>query len=268
MNDKQTLSKFEQVNTFMGLKYSSIDDLTEILTKFIKSKKIGVDSTEDAIAIFMMSKELDLPFNMMASHSHLINGKPGVDIHIIKALLLRAGSIWWTLDKDYTPIHEYVSADGVKFTSINLPDNVRVVYSKEAKDRADAEGLTPVFPSMNNGKPIVVDYITQYTFHRLIKLPNGEFKEITTIGKFTNSEAIAAGLGIKANGEPDLFSPWIKYRRVMMQTRAFTYGARDIGSDLLFGYREISEVLDVAGENYEVLPEGEVVITNTATDSH
>jgi len=59
-------------------------------------------------------------------------------------------------------------------------------------------------------------------------------KEITAYGKFTYSEALAA----------DLFSKdtYKKYARVLIGHRAFTYGARDIASDTIFGVMETTEL--------------------------
>ena len=62
---------------------------------------------------------------------------------------------------------------------------------------------------------------------------------MSSIGSFTYSEAVAAGLL-----EKDTYK---KYARILIQHRAFTYAARDIASDILFGVMETTELKVVAG---------------------
>ena len=75
-----------------------------------------------------------------------------------------------------------------------------------------------------------MDYITEYKFTR--HFPNGEI--VTAFGRFTRSEALTAGLF-----EKDTYA---KYARILIGHRAFTYGAREIGSDVLFGVMETTEL--------------------------
>jgi hypothetical protein len=57
---------------------------------------------------------------------------------------------------------------------------------------------------------------------------------MSSIGSFTYSEAVAAGLF-----EKDTYK---KYARILIEHRAFTYAARDIASDILFGVMETTEL--------------------------
>jgi hypothetical protein len=71
---------------------------------------------------------------------------------------------------------------------------------------------------------------------------------MTANGRFTLSEARAA----------DLFSKdtYVKYARILIGHRAFTYGAREIGSDVLFGVMETTELKIT---NNITLSDGDVV---------
>lgn len=250
------------------------------LTKVIKSEKGGIKSINDGLAILMRAQDLKLPFSSCIEHIHVINGKTGVDIHIIKALLLRAGCTW-RLIKDYQPLYEYTDSINV-YIDGSLPDyTIRCKSQKEAEDRANEDkvkgiedkvyvypvkfysdfngniykdyqlntkqfgiatnrqqvqeiaksGKTPVYRVPN--KP--VDYITEYELNRII---NG--KLLTAIGHFSYSEAIAADMFTK--------DTYKKYPRILIGHRAFTYAAREIASDLLFGVMESSELKIVAGQ--------------------
>jgi len=66
---------------------------------------------------------------------------------------------------------------------------------------------------------------------------------MSSIGKFSYSDAVAA----------DMFSKdtYKKYPRILIGHRAFTYGARDIASDVLFGVMETTELKVVANVDIE-----------------
>ena len=66
------------------------------------SEKSGIKSVADGLAVLMRTQDLNLPFSTCLEHIHVINGKTGIDIHIAKSLLLRAGVVW-ECTKDYTP---------------------------------------------------------------------------------------------------------------------------------------------------------------------
>lgn len=247
------------------------------LKRIMRSDKGGIKSVEDGLAIMMRAKDYNLPFSACLEHVHVINGKTGTDIHVIKALLLRAG-VTWDLVKDYTPLYEYT--DGINvYVDGKFPDYLRRCRdAKEANEKnnnasddliyvypvkwykdlkgnlykeyqlnsskfgvavtrqqiaeVSKEGKIPVYRIPNNP----VDYVTEYKLCRTI---NG--KEKTAIGHFSYSEAQDAGLFEK--------DTYIKYARILIGHRAFTYAARDIASDVLFGVMETTELKIVAGKD-------------------
>ena len=56
------------------------------LKKIIASDKGGVKSVNEGLAVLMRANDLNLPFSTCIEHIHVINGKTGVDVHIIKSL--------------------------------------------------------------------------------------------------------------------------------------------------------------------------------------
>lgn len=238
------------------------------MNRIMRSEKGGIKSASEGLAVLMRAQDLNLPFSTCLEHIHVINGKTGVDVHIIKALLLRAGCTW-ECTKDYQPLYEYT--DGINVFNDNaFPD-----YAIRCKSKADADSkangddehiyLYPVkFYKDFNGNiykeyqlnskfaivrntaqakdaqskqmipiyripAVPVDFITEYKFSRTI---NG--KEVIAYGKFTYSEALAAGLFDK--------DTYKKFARILIGHRAFTYGARDIASDTIFGVMETTEL--------------------------
>ena len=82
------------------------------LKKILTSDKSGLKSVQDGLAIMMRAKDLNLPFSTCIEHVHVINGKTGVDVHIVKALLLRAGIVW-NCTKDYVPQYQYTDGNKI-----------------------------------------------------------------------------------------------------------------------------------------------------------
>lgn len=265
-NDKGLAS----VNLFNPTELAAAETLME---KLMRSEKGGIKSVNEGISILLRAKDLNLPFSTCIEHIHVINGKTGVDIHVIKALLLRAACHWECLC-DYQALYEYTDGFNV-YNENNLPDYcIRCNTAKEALDKASnddsgehmyvypvrfykdingniyrdyqlnanrsafkiishisqaqaviAEKKMPVFliPA------VPIDYITKYKIYRKV---GGEW--MTSIGSFTYSEAVNAKLLEK--------DTYVKYARILIQHRAFTYAARDIASDILFGVLETTEL--------------------------
>ena len=111
---------------------------TTFLDKIMRSDKGGIKSVNDGLAILMRAKDLNMPFSTAIEHIHVINGKTGVDIHVIKALLSRAGVTWRCIN-NYSPLYEYT--DGINvYIDGKLPDFVERCKSvKEANEKRIAD---------------------------------------------------------------------------------------------------------------------------------
>jgi len=275
-NPAPAIVKHESQLTESSINYVNLLDPDQyaaaevFLTKVMRSKKGGIESVADGMAVLMRAQDLKLPFSSSLEHIHVINGKTGVDIHIIKALLLKAGVTWDCL-KDYTPLYEYT--DGINvYNESQLPTYAkkcisRKVAEEKIKEEPDSECIYvyPVkfykdftgnlyreyqlngrFQQVTNkvqadevakaGKiPVFrvaappIDYVCEYKFYRKV---GG--RDMTVISKFSYNDAVAAGFF-----EKDTYA---KYARIMIGHRAFTYGARDIASDVIMGCYETTEL--------------------------
>lgn len=242
--------------------------------QYIRSDKSGLKTKADVLSIFCRAQDLGLPFTGCAEHIHVINGKTGIDIHIIKALLSRAACYWECL-RDYQALYEYTDGFNV-FNENNLPE-----YAVRCSNSNDAEQLTKdnlgdgklyVYPVkfykdlngniyrdyqlnskqfqiiihksqaaevVKNGKVPVYRIANQpidyITEYKIHRNVNGN--DVTSIGSFTYNEAVAAGFF-----EKDTYK---KYSKIMIGHRAFTLAARDIASDLLLGCMETTELKQI-----------------------
>lgn len=290
---QELTTRNNEVNT--GLSAINLFDETQLvkaeafLKRIMASEKGGIKSLNDGFAILMRAQDLQLPFSTCIEHIHVINGKTGVDIHIVKSLLLRAG-VTWKCTKDYTPQYQYTDGNTI-YLETQLPNYcVKCKTAKEAEEKTNDEvvGVYPVkwftdlkgniyneFQVTNKceiainkqhaqsivakgGFPIIriaaqpIDYVTEYEFSRQITLSNGSIKEMTATSHFSYSEANAAELFTK--------DTYKKYARVLIGHRAFTLGARDIGADVLMGVMESGELkivenVDLSPNDFEIAEE-------------
>lgn len=256
------------------------------LKKYIQSDKSGIKSVQDGLAILARAQDLQLPFSSCAEHIHVINGKTGVDVHIVKSLLLRAG-VTWKCTKDYTPQYQYTDGNTI-YLETQLPQycvKCRTAKEAESKTTDDVVGVYPVKwyadlkgniynefqisakcvvainkqhaqKLVQEGKfPVIriaaqpVDFVTEYEFSRY-RIINGKERVMTCTSHFSFSEAKTADLFTK--------DTYIKYARILIGHRAFTLGARDIGGDLLMGVMETTELkivenVDLSPDDYEII---------------
>lgn len=240
------------------------------ISKVMRSNKSGITSKEEGLAVLMRAQDMQLPFSTCIEHIHVINGKTGVDIHIIKSLLLRAG-VTWECTKDYTPQYQYTDGNTI-YLETQLPQYcVKCRTAKEAEEITNDEivGIYPVkwyqdlkgniynefqisdkcvkcinkaqaLSVAKEGKfPVIriaaqpIDFVTEYQFTRY-KIINGHEHEVKATSHFSFTEAQAAGLF-----EKDTYK---KYARVLIGHRAFTLGARDIAPDAIMGCQETTEI--------------------------
>lgn len=243
------------------------------LTKITRSEKGGIKSINDGLAILMRAQDLNLPFSSCIEHIHVVSGKTVVDVHIIKAMLSKAGVVWEKIE-DYTPLYQYTDGN-IAYNEDSIPDYCQKCKTPSeankitSDSKGDVVGVYPVryYQDYNNNvynefqinqqqfelainkqhaaqiaqqrkipiyripnKP--VDFIVKYKFQRARMLGN-TIQVQTSISHFSYQEAIAAGFF-----EKDTYK---KYARVMIDHRAFTYGARDIASDVIMGCQETLE---------------------------
>lgn len=292
--DNQELAiRNSEVNA--GLSAINLFDETQLvkaeafLKRIMASDKGGIKSLNEGFAILMRAQDLQLPFSTCIEHIHVINGKTGVDIHIVKSLLLRAG-VTWECTKDYTPQYQYTDGNTI-YLETQLPQYcVKCATAKEASDKTtdDVVGVYPVkwytdlkgniynefqvtdkcVVAINKqhanklvaeGKfPIIriaaqpIDFVTEYKFSRRIKLVDGTIKEMTATSHFSYTEANTAELFVK--------DTYKKYARILIGHRAFTLGARDIGADVLMGVMESGELkivenVDLSPNDFELVEE-------------
>lgn len=247
------------------------------LTKVMRSDKGGIKSVNDGLAVLMRAQDLNLPFSTCIEHIHVINGKTGIDIHIVKALLSKAGCTWRCL-KDYQPLYEYT--DGINvYIDNNFPEYVIRCNSqkeaelkvKEAGDNTDNVYVYPVRWYQDLNGNVYKDYqlnnkqfgiainkqqiadiaktgripvyripnkpVDYVTEYEITRIVNN--KEVTAKGRFSYSDALQADMF-----EKDTYK---KYPRILISHRAFTLAARDIASDILMGVMETTELKIVNG---------------------
>lgn len=281
-SDKSVVTK-DDVNT--GLKVFNLFNETQLaqaevfLKRIMSTEKGGIKSVNEGLAVLMRANDLQLPFSSCLEHIHVISGKTGVDIHIIKALLSRAG-VTWDCIKDYAPQYQYTDGNNI-YNDSDLPDycvRCRSAEEAESKTTEDVIGVYPVrwYVDLKGNKynefqlsdkcvkainkahalklaqeskfPVIritaqpIDYVTEYKFTRY-RMINGKERITEATSHFSYTDAVKAGLIDKET--------YVKYTRTLVGHRAFTLGARDIADDVIMGVMETTELKIVTGTNIE-----------------
>lgn len=240
------------------------DQQKEFFLEITKAGDSGVKTLGDAILKYQKARELGIGWGNALPHIHTINSKAGIDTHIMKAILSNPNSgVTFKLIEDFVPIYNYT--DGVDvYTEDTLPSIAEIIKrgDKDAAAEVRKRGKIPVviMPTKEdyvetdaNGKKVKkvrhvvkpTDYRTTYLFTREKKsgisgkLVTEEFKS-----SFTWSEALKTGKPYDANGQLNPSSPWQAWRKVMMRTKPFAIGAREIANDLLMGVMETTELYE------------------------
>lgn len=262
--------------TESNIAVTTFDEQLKFFTEIAKDANTGVKSAGNAMMLYQKAKELGIGWGNAIPHMHIVNGKSGIDIHIIKAILSKPGTgIRWEHTENNVPIYRYMGEDKAIYEEYELPPNYILVNS--GNDTVP-EGrfkvlILPTNIETDPKKPpiykkIPVDYRSTYIFTRKKRDIDGEWMTVTEKGSFSWREAIAAKLPLNKNGEFSDDSAWQKYRNLMINTRAFTYGSRDIASDLLMGNYELTELLDINNVKYSVTEDkgdiGEVTILDAS----
>lgn len=247
----------------------TFDKQQEFFAQLIKGSVGGVKTVGDAMLVYQKAKELGIGWGNALPHMHIIDGKPGVDIHILKAILSKPGSgITWEHTEDNVPIYQYFGEDNVVYQEFELPPNYIVVNN--LKDEAPVGRFKIVILPSNIEtdpkkppvfKKLPVDYRSTYIFTRKKRDIDGTFITVTAKGSFSWREALNAGL-VKDSSK----AAWNAYRNLMINTRAFTFGAREIADDLLMGNYETTELLDFSRINYDITASGGEVGNITIID--
>lgn len=275
MENKKLMCSSTQSTTINLLDEKQLVAAETLIKRLMTSEKSGIKSVADGLAVLTRAQDLNLPFSTCIEHIHVINGKTGVDIHIIKSLLSRAGVVW-KCTKDYAPQYQYTDGNSI-FNETALPSYaVKCRSAKEAEEKTnddvvgvylvkyytDLSGnvfnefqinekcvialnkLQAVKLAKEGKYPILrinpqpVDYVCEYEFTRY-KMINGNERVTTCTSHFSFTEAQQAGFF-----EKDTYK---KYPRILISHRAFTLGARDIASDLIMGLMDSTEIKLVNG---------------------
>lgn len=255
------VSKKEDVKiSTQGLSLSKLDTLStseklEVFTQIASSKISGIESAADAMVVYYKCHDLGISWSMGLDHMFNIDGKTGVDIHIIYAMVLKDNDIKFRILKNADYVYQYVTKNGI-YTDEDKPDNLVVVSPNpteaETKPIKDAGNIPAI-----KQKEILFTYkignidVPFYNREAVIEFTRiRENDTLTSVGKFSNKDAYIAGLLTKDNGELKLKSAWFKYNENQLYVRAFTMGARRIASDKLLGVYEKTELYDVKDISY------------------
>lgn len=218
--------------------FKSMEDILAFASTIVKSKLSPLKTPEDVVAAVLTGKELGIPVMASISNIYPIEGKPSIGIHLISALLLKAGIVTEIL-RDYEPVF-----------------NLAITNEKDDKTIENILIGTcfidePLKEGTKRGKT-VIDYKTVVRLTRKVKQPDGTYSTMSVTQSFSYKDAEIAGLLGKAN--------WKNHPKTMVRTRALALGSRLIADDILMGIFETSELADNSNVNYNVTEDAKITI--------
>lgn len=253
-NDKLARSNTSLSTPSTGLAFK---DQVELFTAIAKANNSGINTPEEGILLYNKARALNIDWAIAMGNMTAINGKIGLNIHLIKGILsVPSNNVTWEFVSDYAPIYQYITSTNDRITDKDFDPMMHVLVPLVDVMKPRTDGLIAITYNISKSKKVIVDRVTRIKFTRT--MPNGTTK--TQYGEFSYSEAITAGLGVNKQGELDSYSPWTKYPKLMIEHRAFTFGARAIASDLLNGCQEITELYDINNIAYDASDEGTITV--------
>lgn len=224
-------------DVFLAVK--ALDSMNILANTLVKSGLCPFKKPEDVILAIITGKQFNLPYMASINNIYVVNGKPTLSAHLHRALLLREG-VHYEKVYDFEPMYQFFKTDkDGAFVKVPHPtdQNKTIAVPVAVGTRHDNIPNAAFFGNE-------VDRITKYKFTRKLKQKDGSYKELVIISEFKMSDAAKADLLKKDN--------WNNYPARMCDARAFTSGAREIGSDITLGILSLSEMADTTTINYTI----------------
>lgn len=232
--------------------FKSLEELEAWGDKIAKSGLTPLKEGIKVVAAVLMGKELGMSPMVSVNNIYPINGKGTLGVHLMTALLQKAGIVI-ELVRDYEPCI---------FFAKKGEDGKTVFYKGGVEVPRGTEGANPLITREGflNESPrdyevagnTIVNYKSMYKFTRKLKQADGEYFTQEHFSSYSINEAKIAGLLDKDN--------WKNYPKQMCGHRAFAFGARFIAGDILMGMYETSEMLDVTNTKYTIMDDKITII--------
>lgn len=227
-----------------GLEFKSFSEMKTWGEEIVKSGLTPLKTGVAVVAAVMMGKELGLEPMISVNNIIPINGKATLGIHLINALLLKAGIVTEII-RNYEPCVAFAmkgeNNEPYRGEKGDEPLTIlRIGFADEEAKDYEVKGKK------------IKDYRTVVKMTRNLKQEDGTFRLMSVTSSFSYQDAVQADLVTKDN--------WSKYIKQMCLHRATAFAGRMIAADITLGMYETSEMADVAGVPYIIDTEGKVTI--------
>lgn len=271
MNQEQNQEKGAATNQGTSLEkvtnFANLADLEAFGNKIAESGLTPLKKGKEVVAAILYGKELGMEPMISVNNIFPINGKATLGIHLINALLLKAGIVTEII-RNYEPCVNFV-LKGEDGKAILNDENGREI--KRNPDGTLPQGTkgTPVIIREGFADEAAKDYevkgvkITNFRtvvkMTRKVKQPDNSWKDMSVQASFSIQEAVNAGL-VKDK------SAWDNYPRQQTLNRALAFCGRLIGADVTLGLYETSEMADVHNIPYVIQGDKVSVIQDENND--
>lgn len=220
--------KKDKVLANVPTEFHTIEEMIAFGEKLVATGLTPLKKPEDVMAAILAGKEMGLGVMASVNNIYPINGRATSGVHIIQALLLKAG-VTFKIINDYTPLYAYV-------------DKSKAVYEEdEVRSRPDIFQIitsdTPGSEYDNTRTQVIrlaksIDWKTTVSFSRKIRQIDNSFKdiELSISRKLSDFKSLLD----KDN--------WKNHPKTMLFNRILAIGGRAIGDDVLLGLMLREEV--------------------------
>lgn len=263
METKETTKELATTNK----DFTDFKSMEEILTwgnEIVKSQLTPLKEGKDVVVAVLFGRELGMSPMISVSNIYPINGKGTLSVHMINALLQKAGVVIENI-RQYEPCMNFV-LKGEDGQPVFVDDSGRTVKRDDKGNIPDGvkcapiilrEGFADETPRENEVRGTkIINMKTVIRLTRKLKQPDGSFKEMTVDSSYSIMEAQNAGFYPKKDN-------WKNFPKQMCHARALAFGGRMIAADLMLGMYETSEMADATNVDYRMNEEGKVTILST-----
>lgn len=251
MESKKSVKKIEQnlpaiPEHGVMRSYSSMKQMLEDAEQLIKSGMVPFKQASDVVLVMQTALDLGLSIPMALGNIYAIQGRVSAGVHILAGLLTRGG-VGIEIVEDYVDIYHLKRKGGARITMTaeEINDKGIVVttlkdYPAMIKEGYDEKILYVKIPAVDEVDDSFQDKRTT------IKMTRSKPNKSTITRSYCLHEAVQAGYFADAKDN------WIKHPKSMMWARCFSRCAKAIGSDLIMGLNEFTEMADTFDIEYEI----------------
>lgn len=240
----KTESNLPTIHTAMK-GYNTLDSMLEDAEKLIKGGMVPFAKASDVVLVMQTALDLHMSIPFALANLYPVQGRISAGVHLLAAILAK-GKVRIEVIEDFVDIYLIARKGGIKTTKTGdfiENNNLKVCSLKDYNEMSKlyGEDIYVKFPPIAGLNDSFQDKRTTIRMFR-------SDTNTTVERSYCLHEAFQAGYFAEGKEKDN----WIAHTKSMLWARAFSRTAKVIGSDLLFGMSEFSELADTFDIPYTI----------------